>query len=193
MDEIDTLCPRRTDINGSSSSGSDQERRVVAALLSTIDSIPPHSRLVIMGITNRPDALDPALRRPGRLDRELELRAPTSIERREILDALLREVPHRLSEKDLNQLASVTHGFVGADLSLLCSEASLAAAKRSVSSHSESEDAMILAEDAKAALHLVKPSAMREVLVEVPDVSKTFLQFILFTLLVNKEKNLFVL
>lgn len=144
----------------------------MATLLSSLDSVPAGARLVVAGITNRPDALDPALRRPGRLDRELELRAPTVAERREILDALLRNVPHRLAEDNLNYLASVTHGFVGADLSLLCAEASLLAAKRSISFLADDQDAaIILPEDAAGALNLVKPSAMREVLVEVPDVS----------------------
>lgn len=78
----------------------------------------------------RPDSLDSALRRPGRLDRELEIRAPTVSERKDILNVLLRKLPHRLESKEVDHLASITHGFVGADLSLLCAEASLAAAKR---------------------------------------------------------------
>ena len=82
----------------------------------------------------RPDALDSAMRRPGRLDRELEIRAPTVAERKDILNVLLRKIPHRLEAKQVDHLASVTHGFVGADLSLLCAEASLAAAKRVISS-----------------------------------------------------------
>ena len=82
----------------------------------------------------RPDALDSAMRRPGRLDRELEIRAPTGAERKDILNVLLRKIPHRLEAKQVDHLASVTHGFVGADLSLLCAEASLAAAKRVISS-----------------------------------------------------------
>lgn len=82
----------------------------------------------------RPDALDAAVRRPGRLDRELEIRAPTVSERKQILQALLRKIPNRLDVKDVERLASVTHGFVGADLSLVCAEASLAAAKRVISS-----------------------------------------------------------
>lgn len=170
MDEIDALCPKR-DSSSSSSNQSDQERRVVATLLSVLDSVSAKSsHLVIFGVTNRPDALDPALRRPGRLDRELEIRAPTVVERREILSALLRRLPHGLTDQDVAQLASVTHGFVGADLALLCAEASLAAAKRSAGSADEGQ-VVILPQDAQAGLHLVKPSAMREVLVEVPDVT----------------------
>ena len=84
-------------------------------------------------VINRPDALDPALRRPGRLDRELEIRAPTVAERKDILNILLKKIPHRLDTKEVDRLASITHGFVGADLSLLVAEASLAAAKRIIS------------------------------------------------------------
>lgn len=138
------------------------------------------------------------MRRPGRLDRELEIRAPTVAERKEILRVHMKRIPHCLETKDVDYLASVTHGFVGADLSLLCSEASLAAAKRLLSQPASGEpplclkyafsenrsnhphlemcagppqEAKILLEDAKQALHIVKPSAMREVLVEVPNVS----------------------
>ena len=184
-----------------------------------MDSIPLNAKVVVIGATNRyprvylinyyfffcklnfflrnyrPDALDSTLRRPGRLDRELEIRAPTVAERKEIINVLLKKIPNSLEEKDIDHLASVTHGFVGADLLLLCAEASLAAAKRVISSSSEGNSFFlffffyhifinwhwfildspenlpkIIAEDAKQALHLVKPSAMREVLVEVPDV-----------------------
>lgn len=89
-----------------------------------------HDMLIFPSSLYRPDALDPALRRPGRLDRELEIRAPTVAERKDILNVLLKKIPHRLDIEDVDHLASVTHGFVGADLSLLCAEASLAAAKR---------------------------------------------------------------
>lgn len=172
LDEIDSLCPKR---DSSSSSHSDQERRVVATLLSMIDSIPPQARVAIIGVSSRPDVLDSAVRRPGRLDRELEIRAPTVAERKDILNVLLRKIPHRLNAKEIDHLASITHGFVGADLSLLCAEASLAAAKRIISSTSPDStiDVFLLAEDTEQALHLVKPSAMREVLVEVPNVRWT--------------------
>jgi AAA family ATPase len=86
---------------------------------------------------DRPDALDSTLRRPGRLDRELEIRAPTVAERKEIINVLLKKIPHSLEAKEVEFLASVTHGFVGADLLLLCAEASLAAAKRVISSNLE--------------------------------------------------------
>ncbi|EFX89715.1 hypothetical protein DAPPUDRAFT_40651, partial [Daphnia pulex] len=170
LDEIDSLCPKR---DSGSSSHSDQERRVVATLLSMIDSVPPQARVVIIGVSSRPDALDSAMRRPGRLDRELEIRAPTVAERKDILNVLLRKIPHRLETKEIDHLASITHGFVGADLSLLCAEASLAAAKRIISGPASTGEVFLLAEDTKQALHLVKPSAMREVLVEVPNVRWT--------------------
>lgn len=92
--------------------------------------------IILTFVLERPDAIDSALRRPGRLDRELELRAPTVAERKEILAVLLDKIPHRLDTKQVEHLASVTHGFVGADLSLLCAESSLAAAKRIISSSS---------------------------------------------------------
>ena len=97
-----------------------------------------HPRIICVSFfkfhRHRPDSLDSALRRPGRLDRELEIRAPTVSERRDVLDKLLSKVPHVLTDDDVRQLAAVTHGFVGADLSLLCAEASLASAKRLISS-----------------------------------------------------------
>ena len=158
MDEVDALCPRR---DSGSSSQNDQERRVVSTLLSMIDSIPNESRIIVIGVTNRyyslcciyqlllssywrlnetfvimarPDSLDPALRRPGRLDRELEIRVPSVSERKEILHVLLGKIPNHLTEADVSQLAADTHGFVGADLSLLCREACLAATKRIIHS-----------------------------------------------------------
>jgi len=174
IDEIDALCPKR---DSGSSSHNDQERRVVATLISMMDSIPSDSRVIVIGVTNRPDSLDSALRRPGRLDRELEIRVPTVPERKEILDVLLRKIPNRLTETEISELAARTHGFVGADLSLLCKETSLAAGKRIISAAESSPEeeiigsnVVILAEDAKQALQIVKPSAMREVLVEVPNV-----------------------
>jgi len=94
-------------------------------------------------ISSRPDSLDSALRRPGRLDRELEIRVPTVSERNEILNVLLRKIPNRLAEADITELASVTHGFVGADLSLLCKEASLAAGKRIIDAAKSSNSGYI--------------------------------------------------
>lgn len=93
------------------------------------------------------------------------------LERKQILNALLRKTPNRLDPDDVERLASVTHGFVGADLSLVCAEASLAAAKRVISRPGDEQEQAIVRQDAEHALRLVKPSAMREVLVEVPDVS----------------------
>jgi len=175
MDEVDALCPRR---DSGSSSHNDQERRVVSTFLSMMDSLPTESRIFVIGVTNRPDSLDPALRRPGRLDRELEIRVPTVSERKEILHVLLGKIPNHLTEAEMSQLAADTHGFVGADLSLLCKEACLAATIRTSHTLQSSPEGktivrdgiFISAEDFGQALEIVEPSAMREVLVEVPNV-----------------------
>lgn len=189
IDEIDALAPRR---DGSASvhgeGAGEVERRVVATLLTLLDGLgsaaggsgsgSDDSRVVVIAATNRPNALDPALRRPGRLDREIEIGVPDATQRAAILRVLLRPVPHRLSDDEIDAVARRTHGYVGADLAALVREAGLAAIQRTVHPDAPLDDALarlsldgaVGAPDFVHAQSIVLPSAMREALVEVPRV-----------------------
>lgn len=187
IDEIDALAPRRDASASVHGEGAGEvERRVVATLLTLLEGVDSReSHVVVIAATNRPNALDPALRRPGRLDREIEIGVPDAQARLEILRVLLRPVPHALSEEAVQTLAGQTHGYVGADLVSLVREAGMAALTRSLrGEQAGSVDARLgalsLAEtppvsrvtegDFAAARAVVLPSAMREALVETPRV-----------------------
>lgn len=190
IDEIDALAPRRDASSVAQSDGAGEvERRVVATLLTLLDGMgttEAHtpsgapSRVVVLAATNRPNALDPALRRPGRLDREIEVGVPDAAARHSILEVLLRRVPHALAPEDLRALAARTHGYVGADLAALVREAGLTTITRGLgASLHEGLAALSLSEapapvtpaDFAAAQAVVRPSAMREVFVETPKVT----------------------
>ncbi|KAG0376427.1 hypothetical protein BGX24_007775, partial [Mortierella sp. AD032] len=226
IDEIDALCPKRDE------AASEMEKRVVATLLTLMDGasdkrIPPKSgtnggddnsseeeatkkapRIVVMGATNRPNALDEALRRPGRFDREIEIGIPDAKARGEILVALLKWIPNTLTSGEVDHLASISHGYVGADLAAVCREAGLktihrvmSKARKTVEEETldlqaqframsvsgsgskavkdikeqredgeEKDELMVSAEDMQLAMTDVKPSAMREIMIEVPKV-----------------------
>ncbi len=173
IDELDAIAPKREESYG------EVERRVVAQLLALMDGLKARGKVVVIGATNRPQALDPALRRGGRFDREIEIGVPNKEGRLEILKIHTRNMP---LAKDVNrrELADVTHGFVGADLESLCKEAAMYALRRVLPRFSFKEEERIpktLLEklgvtkaDFKEALKLVRPSAMREVLVESPKI-----------------------
>jgi transitional endoplasmic reticulum ATPase len=169
VDELDSLAGRRED-------GGDPESRVVAQLLALLDGIEGTERVVVVGTTNRVDAVDPALRRPGRFDREIEVGVPDRDGREEILRIHTREVPVD-GDVDLGSYADRTHGFVGADLANLVRESALRAIRRIQSDPSDQVPAEALASvtvtdaDVEAALTGIEPSALREVFVEVPDVT----------------------
>ncbi|KAI3623159.1 AFG2 [Malassezia furfur] len=185
IDEIDALAPRRDSSAAVQSEGAGEvERRVVATLLTLLDGMNTASsgRVVVIAATNRPNALDPALRRPGRLDREIEIGVPDRDARLAILQVLLRPVPHTLTPDDLDAVAARTHGYVGADLAALVREAGMAAIARRVHSLDASLARLSLAPtdadpervapaDFVHAQAIVRPSAMREVFVETPKVS----------------------
>ena len=185
IDEIDALAPRRDSSASVQGEGAGEvERRVVATLLTLLDGVSGDSaagRIVVIAATNRPNALDPALRRPGRLDREIEVGVPDASAREAILRVLLRRVPHALSDADLVAVAGRTHGYVGADLTSLVREAGLLAIGRRVHapldasvanlSLGEAVAERVSVADFSAALAVVRPSAMREVFVETPRVS----------------------
>ncbi|MGP8071044.1 MAG: CDC48 family AAA ATPase [Candidatus Bathyarchaeia archaeon] len=171
IDEIDSIAPKREEVTG------DVEKRVVAQLLSLMDGMQARGKVVVIGITNRVNALDPALRRPGRFDREIEIGVPGRSGRLEVLQIHTRGMP---LEKNVNleTLADRTHGFVGADLEALCKEAAMRALRRilpDVDLEAESIPAKVLAKlvvemkDFEEALKDIQPSALREVLVEVPN------------------------
>ncbi|MEM0049284.1 MAG: CDC48 family AAA ATPase [Candidatus Bathyarchaeia archaeon] len=172
IDEIDAIAPKREEVTG------EVERRVVAQLLALMDGLKPRGRVVVIGATNRPNALDPALRRPGRFDREIEIGVPNKQGRLEILQIHTRNMP-LAEDVDLEKIASITHGFVGADLAALCKEAAMRALRRILPEIDFEKDTIpaeilnkitVTMSDFMEALKDVEPSAMREVLVEVPNV-----------------------
>ena len=173
IDEIDSIAPQREDAGG------EVERRVVSQLLTMMDGLQSRGKVVVIAATNRVNAIDPALRRPGRFDREVELRAPDKKGRLQILKIHSRGMP-LTKDVDLEKLASVTHGFVGADLNSLTKEAAMVVLRRLLPKLNLKEDQEIPEEvlkelrvrkkDFDDALKVVRPSAMREVLVETPNI-----------------------
>ncbi|MDL5361379.1 CDC48 family AAA ATPase [Halalkalicoccus sp. NIPERK01] len=173
IDEIDSIAPKRGETSG------DVERRVVAQLLSLMDGLEERGQVIVIGATNRVDAIDPALRRGGRFDREIEIGVPDKEGRREILQVHTRGMP-LADGVDLERYAENTHGFVGADIATLAREAAMNALRRirpELDLESEEIDADVLdalrvtEEDFKQARKGIEPSALREVFVEVPDTS----------------------
>ncbi|XP_027500059.1 spermatogenesis-associated protein 5-like protein 1 [Corapipo altera] len=153
FDEIDSLCPKR------GSSNNAPEDRIVAQLLTLLDGVRSEGKMVIVAATNRPDALDPALRRPGRFDREVIIGTPTVTQRRSILQLLTSNMPIS-ADVDLAQLAEMTPGYVGADLTALCREAVMQAVSHSSLESAETET-MINMEDFQEAFKKIQPSSFR--------------------------------
>ena len=176
IDELDAIAPRREDTKG------EVERRVVAQLLALMDGLKGRGQVVVIGATNIPDAIDPALRRGGRFDREIEIGIPDTKGREEIFKIHTRGVPlsKDIAENDrIRDYAQTTHGFVGADIALLVKEAAMHALRRVLPSVKADEEIPaevldrleVTDEDFTDARRYVDPSGMREVLVEVPDVT----------------------
>ncbi|OBV09893.1 CDC48 family AAA ATPase [Erythrobacter dokdonensis] len=173
IDEIDSIAPKRTQVTG------EAEKRLVAQLLTLMDGLEQRANLVVIAATNRPDAIDEALRRPGRFDREIVIGVPDERGRREILAIHTRGMPME-EAVDLRELARVTHGFVGADIAALSREAAIEAVRRIMPRLDLDErtippevleDLCVTRDDFLAALKRVQPSAMREVMVQVPNVA----------------------
>lgn len=174
IDEIDAIAPKREDVQG------EVERRVVSQMLTLMDGLQSRGKVVVIGATNRPNAVDPALRRPGRFDREVQLSVPDKNGRLAVLKIHSRNMP---LDKDVNlqELANITHGFVGADLSALTKEAAMSVLRKNLPKLNLKDDEEIPKEvlenlrvtknDFTEALRTVRPSAMREVLVETPNVT----------------------
>ncbi|AET65348.1 AAA family ATPase, CDC48 subfamily [Methanothrix harundinacea 6Ac] len=172
IDEIDSIAPKREEVTG------EVERRIVAQLLAVMDGLESRGKVVVIGATNRPDSLDPALRRPGRFDREIEIGVPNREARLEVLQIHARGMPLAEDVK-LEKLADITHGFVGADLAALAREAGMRALRRIVPELDLDVESIpveilnkivVVNEDFVDALRELEPSAMREVLVESPNV-----------------------
>jgi transitional endoplasmic reticulum ATPase len=166
IDEIDAIAPRRDQMSGDRQ----LERRVVAQLLTLMDGLESRGRIVVIAATNMPDSLDPALRRPGRFDREIAIGPPDRLGRREILAVHTRGVP-LAGDVDLDKFAAATHGFVGADLGALVREAGMAALRRSGGEAAEVLGLEVTAGDFDKALAEVSPSAIRDAMVDIPEVS----------------------
>jgi transitional endoplasmic reticulum ATPase len=173
LDEIDGIAPKRTEVKG------EVEKRVVAQLLALMDGLKTRGQVIVIGATNIPQNLDPALRRPGRFDREIEIGIPDRNGRSEILEIHTRGMP-LATDVDAGHLAAVTHGFGGADLESLAREAAMVALRRLMPSidlaaadipYQELMALEVTMEDFLGALREVEPSALREVFTEIPDVS----------------------
>ncbi len=171
IDEIDSIAPKRDEVMG------EVERRVVAQLLSLMDGLKSRGRVIVIAATNRPNSIDPALRRGGRFDREIEVGIPDRNGRLQILYVHTRGMPIE-NDIDLEQIAAVTHGYVGADLSSLCKEAAMHALRRMLPEMRIEDDIpqeimdslVVTRADFDSAFKNIEPSAMREVFVEVAHV-----------------------
>jgi transitional endoplasmic reticulum ATPase len=173
FDEIDAIAPKREDVQG------EVERRVVSQLLSMMDGLKSRGKVIVIGATNRVNSVDPALRRPGRFDREIEISVPNKIGRLDILKIHTRNMPLG-KNVNLEVLAGKTHGFVGADLNALTKEAAMNVLRKMLPELKMEEEepipkevldkAIIRADDFEESLKVVRPSAMREVFVETPNI-----------------------
>ena len=172
VDEIDSIAPKREEVTG------EVERRVVSQMLSLMDGLEARGKVIVISATNRPNAIDPALRRPGRFDREIEIKVPDKKGRKDILAIHSRNMP--LGEDvNLDKISSVSHGYVGADLEYLCKEAAMKCLRRLLPVLNLEEEKLppetldkliVNHEDFQKALIEVTPSGMREVFIENPDV-----------------------
>jgi len=176
VDEIDSIAPKREEVTG------EVERRVVSQMLSLMDGLEARGKVIVISATNRPNAIDPALRRPGRFDREIEIKVPDKKGRHEILQIHTRNMP-LMSEGDgtvnIDKISAVSHGYVGADLEYLCKEAAMKCLRRLLPELNLEEEKIppetldkliVISEDFTKALREVTPSGMREVFIENPDV-----------------------
>jgi len=174
IDEIDSIAPKREEVKG------EVEKRVVSQLLTLLDGLKARGKVIVIGATNIPNSLDPALRRPGRFDREIELGVPNKEGRKEILQIHTRGMPLN-KNVDLIQIAEITHGYVGADITALCKEAAMHALRRVLPDigsikgdrpipQEVLKNLIVTKEDFDYSMKMVEPSAMREVLIEIPKV-----------------------
>lgn len=172
IDEIDSIAPKREQVVG------DVEKRVVAQLLAVMDGLEGRGQVIVIGATNLPNLLDPALRRPGRFDREITIGIPDTKARREVLEIHTRGMP-LANDVNLDELSEITHGFTGADIAALCREAAMITLRRlmpkiefgsNVIPYELLMELEVTMDDVLSAMHEVEPSAIREVFVEIPNV-----------------------
>jgi len=172
IDELDAIAPKRSEVTG------EVERRVVSQLLALMDGLKGRGQVIVIGATNRIEAIDPALRRPGRFDREIRIGVPDRNGRKEILQIHTRRMPIA-EDVDLDEIADITHGFTGADLAALCREAAMNALRRflpridlekEVIPAEILEQLKVTREDFANALRMIQPSALREVILEIPNI-----------------------
>jgi transitional endoplasmic reticulum ATPase len=172
IDELDSIAPKRAEVTG------EVERRIVAQLLTLMDGLKSRLNVIVIGATNRVDAIDPALRRPGRFDREIEIRIPDQSGRFEILQIHTRGMPLG-KDVELKSIAEATHGYTGSDIAALAKEAALAALRRVMPTLNVEEKAIpgdilekltVDHDDFQEGLREVQPSALREIVVEIPNV-----------------------
>ena len=172
IDEIDSIAPKREEVTG------EVERRVVSQMLSLMDGLESRGKVIVISATNRPNAIDPALRRPGRFDREIEIKVPDKKGRKDIIMIHTRNMP-LTDDVDLTKISAVSHGYVGADLEYLCKEAAMKCLRRLLPELNmedaklppETLDKLVVnKEDFTKALIEVTPSGMREVFIENPEV-----------------------
>jgi transitional endoplasmic reticulum ATPase len=173
IDELDSIATKRAEVTG------EVERRVVAQLLSLMDGLKTRKNVIVIGATNRPEAIDNALRRPGRFDREIELRVPDKAGRKEIFQIHTRSMP-LTPDVDLDEMSDRTYGFVGADIAALCKEAAMNVLRRvlpnidmkdQVLPHEIFERLRVTRHDFEESLKIIQPSALREIMIEVPNVT----------------------
>ena len=177
VDEIDSIAPKREEVTG------EVERRVVSQMLSLMDGLEARGKVIVIAATNRPNAIDPALRRPGRFDREIEIKVPDKKGRKDILAIHSRNMPLAADDQeypvDIDKIASVSHGYVGADLEYLCKEAAMKCLRRLLPVLNLEEEKLppetldkliVNHDDFTKALIEVTPSGMREVFIENPDI-----------------------
>jgi transitional endoplasmic reticulum ATPase len=175
LDELDAIAPKRDKVSG------DVEKRIVSQLLSLMDGLKHRGNIVVIGATNLPSAIDPALRRPGRFDREVALEVPDRNGRSQILEVHTRGMPLG-DDIDLERLADLTHGFVGADIENLCREAAMKSLRKTLPDYDDGEEELLLKNgnltpikvgmgDFMEALKEVEPSAIREIFVEISEVT----------------------
>lgn len=168
LDEIDSLAPNRN-----SDDSGETESRVVATLLTMMDGMGDTGRIVVVGATNRPNSIDPALRRPGRFDQEVEIGIPDVEARTDILTKQFDKMDMSkfdLTKEQITSIASKTHGYVGADLTALCRESVMKAINRSMKAHIPQREIKLEFRDVEEALPEIRPSAMREIFLEMPKV-----------------------
>ena len=173
IDEIDAIAPKREEVTG------EVEKRVVAQLLALMDGLKERGKVIVIGATNRPEALDPALRRPGRFDREIEIRPPDKRGRKEILLVHTRNMP-LAEDVNLDEIAEMTHGYTGADLAALAKEAAMSALRRFIKEGKidltkpipaeELSKLKVTRKDFLEAMRFIQPTLLREIYVEVPEV-----------------------